>query len=266
MSVEGRNIEPGQILPEHNDLQEIRKYQKNFLEMDLESNAQDVLELKERIAKYGGMIRIMVHPLFELNETNRAEVFPRAEETERGLRTLISKGKNNSPAIFIFEENKNMQQTQEYLQKEVKQADNTLYYVPTLSNDPRPHFSEPNPKTDELPGEWNRIYELFIQAGVKEALVGGIILKMFKTYERDKTNMDEANFMKQRAEQGARNFDYDLEGCVGMAIRKLSERGMKVHLSNFFSADYPGLTRSHITKTEGMRSPNYQSTPKEDDK
>lgn len=256
MRGEGRLGEQDQSSPEQKDYAEITKYQKNFIEMDLDSDDPDVLELKNRIAKYNGTVRIMVHPLFEFNEESRKEVFPRAEETERGLKTLIAKGKEGSPAMFIFEESRSINQTQEYLQNEIKQAGNVIYYIPTAASDPRPDILEIPGNTDELPGAWNRIYAMFQKAGVKEALIGGIILKMFKTYESDKLNPDEANFLQQRAEQGAQNLEYTLEGCVGMTIRKLSDRGMKTHLSNFFSADYE-LNRSKITKAEKMRSPNY---------
>lgn len=249
------------ISPEEQELLEIRKHQKNFLEMDLESPEGD--ELVERVAKYKGVVRIMVHPLFESLNSRREEDFPRAKLTEEGLKSLIAKGKEGAPPIFVMEESWAMEDTQKYLQQNVVSAENVIYYIPTLDHDPAPDFGQEQTGASSYKKEWDRLAALLKDIGVKEALIGGIILRVYKKSKIAKKD-PQKQYVNQRKTEGAKDVEYLLAGCVGGTVEDLSNRGIKTKLSNFFSSandDSQGdLTRADIVKLEKFRSLKHPET------
>lgn len=255
------NFREGLVLPELKEYTKAGGLQKNFFSMDFEKNDKDVVELKERIEKFEGVVRIMVHPLFEHNEPKRHEYYPRAELTEQGLKTLIEKDAEQTPAMFVFEEYVNMEKTQEYLKPSIEKSRQPVYYIPTSEKTPLPVYDKEGKigssgKTNFE--KWDEVYKKLQQLGVKKAIIGGIILSAYDNDTRDIPR----NFAKSREEKGAKEVPYKLLGCVGRVVTELSRRGMDVEISNFFSDSdknkgYYTDGRMELAKKEKLASPNH---------
>ena len=223
------------------------KYQKNLLDFAEDETSHEFQEFKKEVESKNGRIRIMIHPFYDDSRN--------ADKVDKGLMRLIQADESKSLPIIIFEAKSSMERTKEYLSESTKSAKHHIYYVPTYIHSPTPDI-----RTDKLESgkqndaRWDKVVEILKTLGVKEVIVGGLLLGIIP--EPSKSNLMSDEYTKQRLDKGAKNVDYSLEFCVGRAIAEFAKRDLDVELSGIVGGTYGG-TKANLLKTERMRSLNY---------
>lgn len=158
-----------------------------FFEMD----AKEEGLLKERIAKFDGLVRVFVHPdfstyaNFESNADDPATV-QKLETAETVFQRLLASESEKMPALIIFEDGANQEEfrSKEDAFREVVGSD--VYVIRTEMANPTPlspdrestykwKFLEPNTiPAQERTDMWQWILEEFKRLGIKKVLIGGL--------------------------------------------------------------------------------------------
>ena len=231
---------------------EIPRLTRNIWELAPEEAA----ELKARIHENQGLVRIFVHPFFELfrhpdsYESPRYHLEnPRVREIETVIQRILEKEPERPPPLLVLEEQVNMQQTSGFLDFLSKESGNRSYLVPTRDASPCPKLT-PRGKTDRTPAEeaWTKLIERLKELGMERALVGGMYLVLEKAGQDPEWDKVFENYREDRAAQGAQETDYNPARCVGWTIGQLTKAGIKVEVSNL---THPH-SRTDMLKREGL--------------
>lgn len=219
----------------------------NFLELSPEEKRI----LAERIQSHRGLVRIFVHPFFEIYTNPEAYLEnpdyhrrnPRAKSAETILKRILEKEPSKTPPIIVLEGQKKLTTTARYLSLLAKDSGNPVYLVPTRSLfSPVPSFAPPGVGDKLSESEaWQKFTQELLRLGVKRAIVGGMRLAVRdkkalsaategKSIMENWDNLFEA-YRRQRGKQGAASTDYYLLHCVGWTIGELSRAGIEIEVS-----------------------------------
>lgn len=192
---------------------------KNFFYL----SDKDVESIKDRTARSNGLIRIFIHPYFQLHR--RGGISP-DNKISRGLENLLAKSSSDAPPIVIFEEPFTLEKTLPRLQTVVKESRQPVYLVLTqnLTSDPGYIPEMPN---QTAKGSWDFLGDTLKSLNISKAIVGGERLDIGMRGISD--NLEA--YRDMRRAQGAKNVDYDISGCAGHAIAELSKRGFIIDVS-----------------------------------
>ncbi|MES2315422.1 MAG: hypothetical protein V4486_01665 [Patescibacteria group bacterium] len=190
------------------------KIKENPVQKIFSLTPQETLELKDRIEKNNGIVRIMVHPYYiaqkKMDDPDVLEYYhlERIPTVERGFEKIL-KTKSQTPTI-LFESYDMVNRTKHIIEPILKKASNQIYLVETHPADPLPYFGS-SPETEGQ--EWALFIEKLKTLGVKRIIVGGMNLWTDPL-----------------------NTTGDLEGCVGRTIDVLRNH-FEVQTSSLASPD-----------------------------
>ncbi len=215
--------------------------------------------LMGRIEASKGLIRIFVHPFFEVH--NHPEVYaedpdfpneePKNRDVDTVLQRVLEKKPEKAPPVIVLEEEKHLKKTGEYLSFFAKESGSRSYLVPTMASSPRPKLTPPGvPDVAKSPEAWQRLTSELWDLGVRKAIIGGMYLNVRDRENVPKEDGGEAlkkdwdavfdSYRRQRERQGAENTDYYLTNCVGWTVGELSRAGIETEIS---FATYPHSRR-----------------------
>lgn len=201
-------------------------------------NEQEIVELKERITKAKGTIRMFVHPLYESWEDYRGL---REYGPEEGFRRIARLSEDQTPPIFILEEHGD--RSQHKLDKMINAANQKLYIVETLPGEGTLYPDESFPKDivkyytkydsqnyeiDKQRAAETKIYEQKVfdffaeklkDLGVENVLIGGMYLWFHDSFMN--TLDPEYNEISS-----------GVTGCMAYPIKSLSKH-LQVTVSHF---------------------------------
>jgi hypothetical protein len=182
--------------------------QPHFLDF-FELSKKEHAALKKRVVDNKGLVRIFVHPYFDLTSDEANEA--RQNRINASVQKMVGLGAESSPPLFFMEEFYMVDELHQRLEKNLKQD---IYIIPTEREDPAPRSTRLDSR---LPDEqkWRLLSKMLGETGVKKVLLGGMIFRM----------LDEAG--KKRfvgCVNGARNylssyFDVELSSMVAPATR-----------------------------------------------
>ena len=155
-----------------------------------------IAALKSRIASWDGLVRVFIHPMYEMWRGNGGSF-----RIERGLSRLVRMPPAMVPPIIIFEEQEYATQLSLWLKYENQDTGLNCYTVETEPDDPTPFGYE---KEYRAYG-WGAVSDKFKKLGIRRILMGGVRLEIVG--EPDWTG--KSPFMCQ---------------CVGIALSHLSNR------------------------------------------
>lgn len=168
---------------------------ENLLEFDVTHPDERVLELKERLQKNRGAMRVIVHPYYEANLNAERHANPEYQKrnpniaiVEQGLIKMIEMASEKSPPIVIFEDKHDLTTTTKRLCPYLEKSKGTIYVVPTHWHDPAPQYSNVDDSPDgpyqeletmkkERGEHWEKFLEMLRSLGVKSIVVGGMLLE-----------------------------------------------------------------------------------------
>ena len=181
-------------------------------------------DLKRRINKSNGLVRVFIHPYYSKNNgETTAET-----KSSKGLDSIISSSSEKTPPVIVFEESSMVEKTTEHLVEALGQSHAKTILVET--ND-----KTSNPKTEAMGTEkerWASVINILIQLGVKKVLIGGEKLEIIGGDLLNFIDKDFDQFKIRRALEGAQNTNYSFFGCVGQAIKYFEQFGIAVEISN----------------------------------
>lgn len=237
-----------------------------------ELSPEEKRALVERIEENKGLVRIFVHPFFEIHnipESHTAYVedpdFPDEEPGGRDvdaiLQRILEKEPEKTPPVIVLEEEKHVGKSGEYLSFLSKESGTVSYLVSTMASSPRPKLTPPGvPDSAKSPEAWQKLTSELWDLGVRRAIVGGMYLGV-----RDRENVPKEDggeqlkkdwdavfdsYRRQRERQGAENTDYYLTNCVGWTVGELSRAGIQTEIS--FAA-HPHSRRDIQKKEQGKQ-------------
>lgn len=206
--------------------------------------------LSERIEANKGLIRIFVHPFFEVynypesyfEEPDFHDKNPRVKIVETVLQRILEKKPEKTPPVIVLEEQKNLNTTGGYLSFFAKESGNPSYLVPTREMSPVSKMTPPGVRDETAsPEAWRKLTGELWDLGVRRAIVGGMYLKlrdrsMFPKEEGGEELKKEwdklfESYRRQRERQGAVNTDYYLSQCAGWTVGELSRAGIETEIS-----------------------------------
>lgn len=181
-------------------------------------------ELKQRIDKWKGVVRVFVHPYFiEASYPRESHKdFPGHEITGKAVEQLIGEPVSKTPPIFIFEEIGRINETTEKLSGIKGQP---AFMIATETSGIK--FADK---------EWNydRLKNLFATLGIKRIIVAGQFLGIFPN-----TLVDKGNLLIPQG-FGLEEYKPWMNGCAGEVIDSLQDSRFSIELSNF---NYPDSKR-----------------------
>lgn len=200
----------------HKDLMGLSETEKNLL--------------KEKIAKWNGVIRVFVHPSFmPANHHEKALVdFPGSEDTEKYVKRILNL--SDTPPVIVMEEHKNYDTSKQRFEKGSKQQ---AYFVETENSDSS-LFGDPK--------GFEKLADLFSELGVQKVLIGDQILWIDTDYIQDAGNLkihDDYGYEDQRPWVG---------GCVGKVIEQLNDPRFKIEISYISYPDNPSKLRNTMSQ------------------
>ncbi|MES2314456.1 MAG: hypothetical protein V4524_00770 [Patescibacteria group bacterium] len=145
-----------------NDLLELTSKQREFLRL--------------RIAKWYGLVRVFVHPMFERwhfppGEYSKHPDHKRLVEIEKALSRLVTLPERKTPPIIIMEEDYRLENLKNWLaQNPFGQSQRNVYYVRTWKNTSHP-LVDPH---SYYPPQWEPLVKRLGSVGVKKILMGGM--------------------------------------------------------------------------------------------
>lgn len=198
---------------------EIKKPIENTLDL-LKLSPEQKEKLKKRIAKWNGLVRIFVHPLFEKwregEYDNQNSDAPHDNlQIEKALSRILAIDKENVPPLIIMEEEEFVPEFKKWLETIYKSSQETLYLVNTFPQNPSPKIkiqklpsfkdamrSINDPRNDPA---WKALEKTLQQVGVRKILLGGM------TFEMDEEKKDWTHK------------DPWMGRCIGIAMSHLSK-------------------------------------------
>ncbi len=162
---------------------------KKFFELDSEQERQ----LKEKIEKLKGLVRVFIHPEFE--EYADFDFIPEKEDVEmlkaeeQAFQRIISSKSEKLPPMFIFNGARNKDEFEEKEARLNKLTENDLYIIRTENSNPTPlppdkesdyryrFANTTNKPTDKERSQmWDWLVYEFERLGVKKVLIAGVEL------------------------------------------------------------------------------------------
>lgn len=193
-----------------------------------ELTSEEVVDLKERVDKWNGVIRVFVHPFFiehgYAKQTHHH--FPNQERTGNVLKRLVSKHESKTPPILILQESESIDKAG----KELEKSSQRVLIVQTVENDPDLDHGR----------SFDDLKEFLKKIGVKRVLVGGQFL-FIDAEEVD--NNDGTLVIPER--YGYEDMEPWLGGCTGKAINGIRDPNYTIEISH---TSYP----DNITKLRGV--------------
>ena len=176
---------------------------KKVLEL-MEISGEELEELKARIAAQNGKVSLFVHPLHHIYHVPEGEAlladqhdYKRLAEVRDGF-GFVTANTDHNFAVFVMEEETNLEATKKFLADENSSAGaRPVYVIATKAGTAEPDNGYKGSKDN-----WDTLRRKFSDLAVKEAQVGGMF---FWPKEND-------------AEQDPLNLG---SGCVGDAIQEL---------------------------------------------
>ncbi len=152
----------------------------------LNLSPEDKEKLRKRIEKWNGLVRIIVHPLYENWRSDQDEDMmndhPYREdivEVEKVLSRLISLDESKTPPLIIMEEKDNIPKLIAWLKAVSKPIQENIYSVATLPNNPTPGIEKVSQEeiisnTTRYDPRWKALEKALEEIGVKKILLGGM--------------------------------------------------------------------------------------------
>ena len=206
-------------------------------------------EFRERVAAWGGLIRIFVHPRFTKHtgpSFDNPHYPDRDERVFQGLMRLIGLPADRTPPILLLEqEGDDLRETKEAINLSLRDGNNQNVYVVETE------WHNPYPKVE---GGFVALKYKLEQLGVKRVIVAGIYMWIesdSKLWDRDSVqNANQPLFTQRQFLLGEKvvNKRYSYSGCAGYTLVRLAELGFKVMLSSFASP------RNHRDVTVAIRN------------
>jgi len=184
----------------------MREYGHDFLELTSEKSQ----ELKARIEKWHGLVRMFVHPMYEKwrgheEQYRNDSKFAKLIQIEQVLAKLLAMPEEKTPPIIIMEEKDYVVKLQQWLKENpVGSSQGGVYFVRTLPKFPTPWLK--GREYNDYAGAWEKLIETLDDCGVKKILMGGMRLKVSSYKGKDWTGKDPF-----------------IESCVGIAMSHLSK-------------------------------------------
>lgn len=195
----------------NNPKQELKKAPEYGHDL-LNLSAPEMEQLKSRIEKWKGLVRMFVHPMYEKWRVGREHYAddPKNVELlqiEDTLAKLLAMPEDKTPPMIILEEAKYVKKLESWLKENPQgNSQNGVYFVETLLNQP-----EPKIQGEFLDGAWKILSDKLTELGVKKILMGGMQLEVSE-FKRDWTH---------RGPWVAR--------CVGIALSKIKLENLKLN-------------------------------------
>lgn len=211
--------------------EEREKGKGQFFPNLLTLTAEQRLKATELIERYGGRVRIIVHPYFD--ELSGNVKF--ARYTEVLTRLFGSESKQSIPMIIFEEGGYKYRQTQGRVETMIPEANKEkIFFIPTFDCSPIPDISYSGTlkcwqKTEaDRCAVWNKLMQAMSGLGIKQVLVGGQQLKVYKgNYDWD------GGYLKAQFESRGNDClnGFCLGNCVGTTAIRLAEK-FEVEISN----------------------------------
>lgn len=173
----------------------------------LNLDASKAEQLKTRIKKWQGLVRMFVHPMFEKwrwgdeypGHPHKAELF----QIEEVLAKLLAMPEEKTPAMIIFEEVKHLEELKCWLKENPQGiSQNGVYFVAT---GPKPGSPTPDVRGKDEKEAWKTLSDKLTELGVKKILMAG-------------QQLDVSEFKQDWTEKGPW-----VARCVGIALSHLSK-------------------------------------------
>lgn len=215
---------------------------------------QEIADLRGRLDKFDGTMRIFVHPAYRIyrdtegrTDRQRAVDSKLSSDILTFLVKTLRTNKEECPPILVMDEHiegENIdEQLKQLYEETTAESNNEIYTARTAENNPTPIFEEIpgggdeknyiDEHYDEL---WSRFLDILSGVGVKKVILAGSDFKIRSRAELDAlTDEDLAGykpFIRQRKKPDTKRLDYVPSDCAGHAAAILARR-FKVELSHF---------------------------------
>lgn len=232
----------------------------NLFEMD--NDQAD--EFRERVAAWGGLIRIFVHPRFTKYagpSLDNPHYPGRDERVFKGLMRLVGLPANRTPPILLFEqEGDDLRETKKAIDLPLGNGKNqNVYIVETEWHDPEPvGFSD----------GFAALKDQLERLDVKRVIVAGIYMWIehdSNIWSPDRVQKADHPLFRQRQfllGENAPCKKYSYSGCAGHTLVKLAEYGFEVAVSGFAS---PRNHRDATLARENQNLPPVETIIRTDD-
>ncbi len=184
-------------------------------------------ELRERVDRNKGVVRLAVHPLFDVHtiKNRPGERLPYWYDSEKsnrirlGFKNTLQKQGLGTPPVLIMEEDASLQRTKECINSWNLALTSPLYYVPTHLQ-----TSEPKPKINSKQYDnenWSDFIRTLNKIDARKIILSGMMFKILQGFKPDN---EMADFMTQRVSKGAKYLNYDVQNCVRSVLENLSSK------------------------------------------
>ena len=181
---------------------------------------QEEQDLSARLARWSGICRMFVHPLYLQYESNAD--WPIPHDTQKSIdfcKTIVALPEEKTPPIILMEEILRVQSTLKLLTPAQK-----LFLATTERSSPRPITNRDGSFSAQ---GFDDLANLLKRLGVSSVLLGGMVLT---TNEWD-FGVPIGGYSSQRRIRGAQRVLMP-SGCVGQTARELAERDIQVQFSH----------------------------------
>ena len=227
-------------------------------------NKNEIADLKEKIAKSEGTIRMFIHPSFGLmyknSETDSGmsdEDYTNAANTVMAATMKVLSAKSeDSPPVIILEDDEIFQSCAAFYDKGSDSSGQDYYLIETQHSNPAPKIPKGDGDKVEYMSDqesWTLLSGVLAELGTKKIIAGGASFKMRpiddEVEQQHKKNLETVYgpYRRKRLEHGAKNVQYSLNHCFGMALTYLSH-AFDVELSNL---TYPDNRKSRRNIEKG---------------
>lgn len=150
-------------------------------------------KLESRIEEFDGLVRVFVHPDYELYseidhiKEGRNYDPEELKEAEKVFQRILSSDSDKKPPIFVFEAGKNSDDFKKQEERFNKLTKSDLYIIRTELSNPNPlppdwqekydykhNLSSDSPSKEEREQMWDWLISEFEGLGIKKVLIGGL--------------------------------------------------------------------------------------------
>ncbi|MFA6297299.1 MAG: hypothetical protein WC629_01925 [Candidatus Paceibacterota bacterium] len=139
---------------------------------------KEIEELKARVEKWDGLIRIFVHPMYEKWWGKKNNENKKLGKIIEVVAKLSSMEEEDTPPIIIMEEYDYINKLKNWLEHEIKdefglETNNKMYVIGTKIDSSDPEIPGSTMTVSE---SWEQVRKLLEKIGVKKILIGGMQL------------------------------------------------------------------------------------------
>jgi len=213
----------------------------------LHLSKEEMAELTIRLAKHNGLIRIFMHPTYQIyhdrgeiqNEAKQEADDQKARKIFEFLVKIMKTDLDDSPPLLIMDDYIEAEWLKEQYEMLLNDSDNEIYLARTAANCSLPLMEEMPSEVDERAfiqlqssRYWLGFLTILKEAGVRTVILGGSDYEIVPRTIEEMPD-DRISYFSQRLSKMKKARFSSPKWCVGDVAEVLAYGGIQVELSNF---------------------------------